>query len=167
MLPSYSCPEDSNATACLLRVLLNVVETRFNADNSSYDWDLITFAFAAPVGILAVLIAFFPVYQAVLASGPSHRKSNRRAIDFWAEKTTMQWNWQTLNFQSKARTPLLRTKRVLEIPQKLRQSQEPATHWMHCSPQPQRTVIRAVLSKYFDHSLAMRPWQRGTNFWST
>jgi hypothetical protein len=163
MSPSDSCPEDSNATACLLRVLLNVVETQFNVDNSSYDWNPITFAFTAPVGILAVLIAFFPVYQAVLASGPGRRKSNRRAIGFWADKTRMEWSWQTLNFQSKAYTPLLRTKRILEIPQKLRQSQEPARHRMRYSAQLLRTVMRTVLQKCFQQQSDNAPsatWYR-------
>jgi hypothetical protein len=110
-----SCPENENSTDCLLRVLLGVIDTQFNAEDSKFDWDPITFAFTVPIGILALFFTIFLFFQAALASGPGRRKSNGRTIGKWASKTRREWNWQDLNVVSIARTPVLRTKNLGDI----------------------------------------------------
>ncbi|KAK0739048.1 hypothetical protein B0T21DRAFT_135979 [Apiosordaria backusii] len=110
---SATCPEDANSTDCLLRLVLAALDKQAADAAEEYNWDPITFAFTASIGILAALLAILTIYQAVLASGPGRRKSNRRAIGPWALKTKTEWSWRDLNSVSIATTPVLRADDVL------------------------------------------------------
>jgi hypothetical protein len=52
-----TCPENENATECLLRALLQFNENQANFQAAKFDWDPITFAFTVPIVILAAVFA--------------------------------------------------------------------------------------------------------------
>ncbi|PMD31986.1 hypothetical protein L207DRAFT_376169, partial [Hyaloscypha variabilis F] len=115
-----TCPENENATECLLRALLQFNENQANVQAAKFDWDPITFAFTVPIerdprGILAAVFALVTIFQTVLASGPGRRKSSSRTIGNWASKTTTEWNRHDFNVVSFARTPVLRSRKIQEI----------------------------------------------------
>ncbi|KAK4172780.1 hypothetical protein QBC36DRAFT_246864 [Triangularia setosa] len=108
-----TCAETANSTDCLLRLVLAALDQQKTDADEEYNWDPITFAFTATIGIIAALLALLTVYQAIIVSGPGRRKSNRRAIGPWALKTKTEWSWRDLNNLSIATTPVLRTDDVL------------------------------------------------------
>ncbi|KAI1298377.1 hypothetical protein F5Y03DRAFT_270452 [Xylaria venustula] len=105
-----SCPKDVNSTDCLLRLVLQRLDNHY----AEYDWDPITFAFTAPVGILAALFAAFTIYQAIIAASQGSRRANRRAIGKWSNKTTKSWDRHGLSQISTARTPFLTISTLVE-----------------------------------------------------
>ncbi|KAI0546336.1 hypothetical protein F4679DRAFT_558100 [Xylaria curta] len=111
MADTSSCPEDTNSTDCLLRVLVQRIDNHFE----EYSWDPITFGFSVPVGIIAALFAAFTIYQAIINAGRGSRKSNRRAIGAWSSATTKGWDWHELCRISTAKTPILTTSGILGI----------------------------------------------------
>lgn len=101
--PESSCPEDENATACLLRaVLLNLQES-----SSTYDWDPVNFAFTLLIGILALMFTLLSIFQSILADGPGRRKTSRNAIGPWSSKTSRVWDFHELRRLSFAETPVI------------------------------------------------------------
>ena len=115
-----TCPENENATDCLLRALLLFTEDEAHAQDSKFDWGPITFAFTVPIGLLAAVFALITICQAVLASGPGRRKSSSRTIGKkWASKTTKEWNWHDFNVVSIAQTPVMRARRIQEVLEEL------------------------------------------------
>ncbi|RYP84723.1 hypothetical protein DL770_005175 [Monosporascus sp. CRB-9-2] len=110
-----TCPENENSTDCLLRALLKALDKQANAENGDFDWDPITFGFTVPIGIIAALFALVTVFQAVLAAGPGRRKSNRNAIGEWSQYTRRKWSWPDMTMLSIARTPILRTPRIITL----------------------------------------------------
>ncbi|KAK4160026.1 hypothetical protein QBC43DRAFT_373344 [Cladorrhinum sp. PSN259] len=108
------CPENSNSTDCLLRLVLDALQKQ-TEEASGFNWDPITFGFTAPVGIFAALFAAIAIYQAFLFSAGGRRKSNRRAIGRWADRTRHEWSWRELNRLSIATTPVLRANDVFQM----------------------------------------------------
>lgn len=110
-----ACPENENATDCLLRAVLRVLDDQARAEDAKFDWGPITFAFTVPIGIIAALFALVTIFQAVLAAGPGRRKSNNTAIGEWRVGTRRSWSWADMTMLSIARTPVLRTKHVQDL----------------------------------------------------
>jgi hypothetical protein len=115
MSTSESCPENENSTDCLLRVLLQVIDSKISNDAAQFNWGPITFAFTVPIGILATVFALFTIVQAAMSSGPGRRKSNSSTIGKWAGKTRRRWNWPDLTVVSVARTPIFRWNEIVDI----------------------------------------------------
>ncbi|KAK4197319.1 hypothetical protein QBC40DRAFT_161103, partial [Triangularia verruculosa] len=110
-----TCAETANSTDCLLRLVLAALEQQKTDAGEEYNWDPITFVFTATIGIIAAFLALLTIYQAVIASGPGRRKSSRRAIGPWADKTKTEWSWRDFNSLSVATTPVLRAEDLLDM----------------------------------------------------
>ncbi|KAK4232630.1 hypothetical protein QBC38DRAFT_463337 [Podospora fimiseda] len=104
---SSQCLETVNSTDCLLRLVVDALDKQFQEQSNEFNWDPISFAFTAPVGIFALLFAALTIWQAVLASGTGRRVSNQRAIGPWSSKTRKEWSWRDMNRTSIASTPVL------------------------------------------------------------
>ncbi|KAK3998285.1 hypothetical protein QBC44DRAFT_1587 [Cladorrhinum sp. PSN332] len=109
---SLECLETLNSTDCLLRLVVEALDKQDQEAASSFDWDPISFAFTAPIGIFALLFAAVTIWQAILASGQGRRKSNYRAIGPWSEKTRYDWSWRDLNRLAIATTPVLKISQI-------------------------------------------------------
>lgn len=81
------CPEDGNSTDCLLRSLLNLIDDHDKSQDGQFNWDLITFASTAPIGILATVLTMITVFQAFVVAGNARRKADSRAIGAWSQMT--------------------------------------------------------------------------------
>ncbi|KAF7536877.1 hypothetical protein G7054_g4145 [Neopestalotiopsis clavispora] len=100
-----------NATEYLLGELLKVIKDKIATDDSTTDWDPITFAFTVPVGvfgILATLLAFVTIVQGIFAASPGRRKSSRRVIGKWADIRWTNFHWDELRTTTFVKTPILR-----------------------------------------------------------
>lgn len=101
----------ANATEYLLGELLKVIKDKIATDDSTTDWDPITFAFTVPVGvfgILATLLAFVTIVQGIFAASPRRRKSSRRVIGKWADTRWTNFHWDELRTTTFVKTPILR-----------------------------------------------------------
>ncbi|KAK4232627.1 hypothetical protein QBC38DRAFT_6855 [Podospora fimiseda] len=165
-----TCPENLNSTDCLLRVLLAAVEKERDDEPFGFNWDAITFAFTAPVGIFAAIFAAVAIYQAVLASAGGRRKCNRRSIGAWANATRHEWSWSELTRLSIATTPVLRAENVLQLirakfefgslfDSKTERPQEPPepvhqslTGWIaRSNPPPKQDLPTATWFRFLNH----------------
>lgn len=108
MSTSDSCAESANSTDCLLRSLIKLIEDHNSSEDAEFNWDPITFAFTAPIGVLATVLTLIAVFQAFLTASTGRRKADRRAIGSWSKRTRKIWSWRDLNRLSYATTPILR-----------------------------------------------------------
>ena len=106
-----ACPEDENSTDCLLRELLKAI----NDKDEEFNWDPLNFAFTVPIGLVAALFAALTVFQVILSAGSGRRRCNEITIGRWSKLTTRRWSWHDLMILSTAKTPLLRSDRILKI----------------------------------------------------
>ena len=106
-----ACPEDENSTDCLLRELLKAI----NDKDDEFNWDPLNFAFTVPIGLVAALFAALTVFQVILSAGSGRRRCNEITIGRWSKLTTRRWSWHDLMILSTAKTPLLRSDRILKI----------------------------------------------------
>lgn len=72
-----------NANECILVALAGILEEIRQA-NSEYNWDPLTFAFAAVVGVIALCFAALTIGQGPLAAGHGRVKSSAYTIGPWA-----------------------------------------------------------------------------------
>lgn len=115
MPTSDLCAESANSTDCLLRSLIKLIEDHNNSEDAEYNWDPLTFAFTAPIGVLATALTLIAVFQAFLTASTGRRKADRRAIGSWSKLTRKKWSWRDLNTLSYATTPVLRSVALAEI----------------------------------------------------
>lgn len=95
-----SCPEGSeNRTDCLLQAILNASST------SDYNWDPLTFAFTAAIGLLALVVAMVTVFQGLLSAGPGRVKASRHAIGNFAVKSKSRFDLFEMAIRTKAMVP--------------------------------------------------------------
>lgn len=92
------CPD--NSTECLLRSLLDA--------QPAFNWDPITFAFTAAIGIVAVAVAVTAVFQGVLAAGPGRLKASEGAIGPWSSLNKIHFDWRDFRYRTVAQVPCFR-----------------------------------------------------------
>jgi hypothetical protein len=107
------CPQDGNATDCLLRALVAAVDKASQRSEAAFNWDPVTFGFTVAIALAAAGLALVTVLQAVLAAGPGNRKSNAAAIGPWASKTRWEWKFRHLSFLYQAETPVLTQESIM------------------------------------------------------
>ncbi|KAL2069459.1 hypothetical protein VTL71DRAFT_14138 [Oculimacula yallundae] len=95
---SAICPD--NSTECLLRALLEA--------QSSFNWDPLSFAFTAAIGVLAVIVAGITVFQGLLSAGPGRLKASKAAIGTFAVNTKTKFHWDELRYRTTARVPFIK-----------------------------------------------------------
>ncbi|KAH7400500.1 hypothetical protein BKA64DRAFT_671972 [Cadophora sp. MPI-SDFR-AT-0126] len=103
-----TCPETENSTDCLLRAVLDAV----NSHNDSLDWSPLNFAFTLVIGLVALLFAAMAIIQGGVAESRGLRKCSRNAIGPWSGITKRHWNLSELRRDCVAFTPVL-TRNVL------------------------------------------------------
>ena len=108
MSTSDLCAESANSTDCLLRSLIKLIEDHNSSEDAEFNWDPITFAFTASIGVLATVLTLIAVFQAFLTASTGRRKADWRAIGSWSKRTRKIWSWRDLNRLSYATTPILR-----------------------------------------------------------
>ena len=111
MADGMACPEDENSTDCLLRELLKTIKDK----DKEYNWDPLTFGFLVPIGLVAAVFGALTIFQAIWSAGSGRRRCNKIAIGHWSKLTKTKWSWHDLTLLSAAKTPLLRSKRMLKL----------------------------------------------------
>ena len=106
-----NCTEAANSTDCLLQALITILEESQKND-SSYNWDPITFAFTVTISLFAAIFASITILQAILVAGPGRRKSDHRAIGRWANQRERKWSWRDFSFIHIAHTPVFTLRRL-------------------------------------------------------
>jgi hypothetical protein len=97
------CPD--NSTSCLLRALVDA--------NSGYNWNPLTFAFTAIIGVLALVFTFVAVIQGFLAAGPGRLKASRAAVGAYESTAVTRFDWTELRFRTTVEVPVLTLKAIL------------------------------------------------------
>ncbi len=100
------CPD--NSTQCLLRAILEA--------NSGYNWNPITFAVTAAIGVLALIIAVLTVFQGALAAGPGRLKASKTALGPYAAFTKSHFSWTELRVRTVAKVPFMELRPLLAPP---------------------------------------------------
>lgn len=99
-----NCP--LNTTECILEVVLKILR-EIQTDNSSFNWDPLSFIVTLAIGFVAVFFAALTIIQGLFSAGPGRFKCSRYAIGPWAKLTRREFDWQELRFRSIAETPLI------------------------------------------------------------
>ncbi|KAE9574108.1 hypothetical protein CGMCC3_g9916 [Colletotrichum fructicola] len=106
---SPTCPQDSNSTDCLLRNIVQLLDSGQKADDAKFDWDPLTFVFTLIIGVIALVFALIPIIQVIIAPGQGSRTTNHLAIGKkWSQKRERRWNWHEWTFEYTASTPIFR-----------------------------------------------------------
>ncbi|KAJ0346058.1 hypothetical protein KNSL1_007856 [Colletotrichum chrysophilum] len=106
---SPTCPQDSNSTDCLLRNIVQLLDSGQKADDAKFDWDPLTFVFTLIIGVVALVFALIPIIQVIIAPGQGSRTTNHLAIGKkWSQKRERRWNWHEWTFEYTASTPIFR-----------------------------------------------------------
>ena len=72
-------------------------------------------AFLVPIGLVAAFFGALTIFQTIWFTGSGRRLCNKIAIGQWSKLTKTKWSWHDLTLQSTAKTPLLRSKRILKL----------------------------------------------------
>lgn len=95
------CPD--NSTECLLKAILKVQLEQ----STEYNWDPISVGITAAIGVLALLVASFTVFQGLLAAGPGRLKASSSAIGYYARYSKSSFQFAEMRVRTIAYTPLL------------------------------------------------------------
>ncbi|KAM5346962.1 hypothetical protein ACJ41O_009967 [Fusarium nematophilum] len=95
-----------NTTECILKAVASIL-SEVQDQNSEYNWDPVTFAFTAVIGLVALVFAGLTIVQTLLAAGPGRIKSGAYAIGPWARLNTRRLDWVEMRFLTTSYTPVL------------------------------------------------------------
>ncbi|KAF3932067.1 hypothetical protein ABW20_dc0105356 [Dactylellina cionopaga] len=91
------CPD--NSTECLLRAVID--------GQNGYNWDPISVALTAVIGVLALIVAVLTVFQGALAAGPGRLKASQPAIGWDSQFSKSTFSTVEMRVRSIAYTPFL------------------------------------------------------------
>ncbi|KAI6782522.1 uncharacterized protein J7T54_001379 [Emericellopsis cladophorae] len=95
-----------NVTECLVQAADRIV-AEVRQGNEEFNWDPLSFAVTAIIGMVALLFAGLTIVQGFLTLGPGRHKCSEYAIGSWAQYSTHRWDMSELRFRSEAYTPIL------------------------------------------------------------
>ncbi|KAI6768034.1 hypothetical protein HG530_006043 [Fusarium avenaceum] len=95
-----------NTTECVLETIASIL-SEIQGQNNEYNWDPLTFAFTAIIGVIAIVFAALTAFQAFLAAGPGRTKSGAYAIGPWSQRNYRKFDWAEMRFRTTSSTPIL------------------------------------------------------------
>lgn len=81
--------------------------------SSGYNWNSLTFAFTAILGLLALIFTVVAVIQGFLAAGPGRLKASLAAVGAYEATAVTRFDWTELRFRITVEVPILATKAIL------------------------------------------------------
>ncbi|EEU47514.1 uncharacterized protein NECHADRAFT_78014 [Fusarium vanettenii 77-13-4] len=112
-MPSKSVECSLNTTECILKTVVSIL-SEIQDENNQYNWDPLSFAATAVVGVIALFFAALTIGQSFLAAGPGRTKSGAYAIGPWSRLNDGKFDWIEMRYRTVSRTPVLLAKAILE-----------------------------------------------------
>ncbi|KAL2689468.1 hypothetical protein Neosp_003522 [[Neocosmospora] mangrovei] len=102
-----------NTTECILKTVVSIL-SEIQDENNEYNWDPLSFAATAVIGVIALFFAALTIGQGLLAAGPGRTKSGAYAIGPWSRLNDGKFDWIEMRYRTVSRTPVLLAKAMLE-----------------------------------------------------
>jgi hypothetical protein len=111
---SSKSPECSlNTTERILKTVVSIL-SEIQDENNQFNWDPLSFAVTALIGMIALSLAALTIGQGLLAAGPGRTKSGTYAIGPWSRLNVGKFDWIEMSYRTVSRTPVLLAKAILE-----------------------------------------------------
>ncbi|RTE72462.1 hypothetical protein BHE90_013123 [Fusarium euwallaceae] len=95
-----------NTTECILKTVVSIL-SEIQDGNNEYNWDPLSFAVTAVIGVIALFFAALTIGQGLLAAGPGRTKSGAYAIGPWSRLNYTKFDWVEMRYRTVSRTPVL------------------------------------------------------------
>ncbi|KAL6361394.1 hypothetical protein LRP88_04862 [Fusarium phalaenopsidis] len=112
-MSSKSAECSLNTTECILKTVVSIL-SEIQDENNQFNWDPLSFAVTAVIGMVALLFAALTIGQGLLAAGPGRTKSGAYAIGPWSRLNDSKFDWIEMRYRTVSRTPVLLAKAILE-----------------------------------------------------